>query len=106
MAARKIYVFYITRRYASHTISGKSVRGGKDVSLDIYQITYRDITIGTIDTDRTATINSMMTIMTNMVVMVTKITIDIEIVDTKIDESFTTKTATMNITTIMRMEAV
>ena len=44
--------------------------------------------------------------MTSMVIMVTKITMDIEMVDNEINESFTTKTATMNITTIMRMEAV
>ena len=65
-----------------------------------------DIAIGTIDTDRTVTINIMMATMTSIIVMVTKITMDIEMVDAKINESFTTKTTTMNITTIMRMEAV
>jgi len=65
-----------------------------------------DIAIGIIDTDRTVTINIMMATMTSIIVMVTKITMDIEMVDAKINESFTTKTTTMNITTIMRMEAV
>ena len=48
-----------------------------------------------IDTDRVVTINIMMTI---MIVMVTKITMDMEMADTKINERSTTRTFTGSIT--------
>ena len=60
---------------------------------------YRDIAMKIINTDRTVTINIMVTI---MIVMVTKITIDMEMAgrmaDTKINERSTTKTFTKIIT--------
>ena len=65
------------------------------IAMKIIDTDRTAIAMKIIDTDRVVTINIMMTI---MIVMVTKITMDMEMADTKINEHSTTKTSIKTIT--------